>query len=210
MRLLKIMLLTIATVALVATSASALVTVDATSAAAGPLLIGDSFDVDINVTWDGGGSLLGVFSSHQWDNTELALTNAVFPLAPMFETRPTLLANGAYYPGMGRLGTIAEGVAGDDLSSTARTVQYAKAPPAVSSGNAGTQLIVRLTFQVVGFGDGVANVDGFFNTGDIGAEGDTFEFGSNVAIAIIPEPGTVVLMGLGLAGLAGAGRRRTV
>jgi hypothetical protein len=187
-------LLTVGTVLglIFAQSAAALVTVDAATAAVGPVAVGETFDVDVTVTWDGGGDLLGVFSSHEWDNTQLDLTNAVFPLATAFETRPVLLAMGAYYPGMGRLGTIADGVAGDDLSSTARTVQYAKAPPAVDAGNAASQVIVRLTFLVVGVGDGIAEVDGFFNQGDIGAEGDTFTFGSNVAISV-PEPSSAML-----------------
>jgi hypothetical protein len=123
----------------------------------------------------------------------------------MFETRPNIMAGTSFAPVMGRFGTIAAGVAGDDLTASARTVQYGTLT-ALAASRAATDLVVRLTFQIVGAGDGVAEITGANLIGDNGAAGDSFAFGSNVSVAI-PEPGTALLMGLGLLGLAGAGRR---
>ncbi|HIM00185.1 MAG TPA: PEP-CTERM sorting domain-containing protein [Myxococcales bacterium] len=124
----------------------------------------------------------------------------------MFETRPNIFAGSSFAPVMGRFGTIAAGVAGDDLSASARTVQYGSVTP-IAGSRAGTDLVVRLTFQIVGAGDGVAEITNANLLGDTGAQGDTSAFGTGVAVAI-PEPGTALLMGLGLLGLAGAGRRK--
>jgi hypothetical protein len=110
-------------------SASALVTIGQTTSAVGPLDINDTFDVQILLTWDGNATtgLTGIFASHQWSNTQLALTNATFTAGTMtFETRPTPLKGTSYDPALSRLGTIAAGIAGDDLTQTARTVQYAQ------------------------------------------------------------------------------------
>jgi hypothetical protein len=191
-------------------SASALVTVTQVASTAGPLNIGQSFTVDIGLGWDGTATegLTGIFVSHQWDNAQLQLQSAVFPLNTSFETRPVPLKGGSYDPQLSRLGTIAAGLAGDDLTSTARTIQYgqgAAMPLNPASANAG-QVITRLTFLIVGAGDGTAEIGAFFNVADA-IIGDVASFGPDAVVAIVPEPGTALLMGLGLAGLAAAGRR---
>ncbi|HIF94833.1 MAG: PEP-CTERM sorting domain-containing protein [Myxococcales bacterium] len=210
MRLIKSIFVIAVVTMMVASSAQALVTVNASSAADGTTQsVGFTFDVDINVTWDGaGGALGGIFTSHTWDSSQLSLIGADSTLgAPgMFETRPNIFAGSSFAPVMGRFGTIAAGVAGDDLSASARTVQYGSVTP-IAGSRAGTDLVVRLTFQIVGAGDGVAEITNANLLGDTGAQGDTSAFGTGVAVAI-PEPGTALLMGLGLLGLAGAGRRK--
>lgn len=210
MRLLEILVLSLVSTTLIISTASALVTVDATTAAVSPMHVGDTFDVDISVTWDGADSLIGIFSSHTWDNTQLVLLGAVFPNNPQFETAPIIFKGGSYEPGLTRLGTIAAGIAGDDLSSTARTVQYGAPPPFISGVSAESELITRLTFQIIGgIGEGPVEIVGALLLGDNGAGRvggvvipDDFAFGSKISIVVIPEPGTALLMGLGLAGLA--------
>jgi hypothetical protein len=208
MRLFKSIFVTAVVTMMVASSAQALVTANASSAADGTTQsVGFTFDVDISVTWDGAGSLTGIFTSHTWDSSQLALIGADSTLgAPgMFETRPNIMAGTSFAPVMGRFGTIATGVAGDDLSASARTVQYGTVA-AIAASRAGTDLVVRLTFQIIGAGDGVAEITNANLIGDSGANGDAYALGTGVAVAI-PEPGTALLMGLGLLGLAGAGRR---
>jgi len=209
MRLIKSIFVIAVVTMMVASSAQALVTVDASSAADGTTQsVGFTFDVDINVTWDGTGALTGIFTSHTWDSSQLSLIGADSTLgAPgMFETRPQILPGGtAFVPlALSRFGTIAAGVSGDDLTSSARTVQYGAVTPVDTAGG---DLVVRLTFQIIGAGDGVAEITNANLIGDAGAVGDSFAFGAGVAVAI-PEPGTALLMGLGLLGLAGAGRRK--
>jgi hypothetical protein len=195
-------------------TASALVTVDATTTVDSPLRVGDSFDVDILVSWDGAGELIGIFSSHVWDKTQLEIQGAVFPLSPLFETRPLLLRGGSYDPVLSRFGTIAGGIFGDDLASSARTVQYGtigNLNPATSADM--NQLVTRLTFRVIGgIDEGPVEVVGALLIADTGAlGGDSFKFGSEVSVTVVPEPGVALLLGLGLAGLASSHRheRRT-
>jgi hypothetical protein len=215
MRLFKTLLIAIAMTMMVASSASALITVTATTAVAAPLDVGDTFDVDILLTWDGAGAVTGIFSSHQWSNTQLSLLGASITLGPnTFETRPVPLKSAeSYAPALTRFGTIASGLLGDDLSSTARTVQYGSVPigSALFASSAKVdQLVTTLTFQVIGAGDGFAEIDGVLLQADE-FQGDAGTFvNTGVSINVIPEPGTALLMGLGLAGLAAAGRRNNV
>jgi hypothetical protein len=182
---------------LFAQSSDAVVVISLDPSTTGPLNVGDTFDVDVLASWDGSGALTSIFSSHAWSN-QLALINAEFPPATQFETRPVLFAGGAYDPGMSRFGTIADGQPGDDLSQTARTVQYGSLDPLNSTNAATDQVVTQLTFEVIGEGDGVAEIFGALLQGDAGATADDFAFGPDVAITI-PEPGGVLL---GLSSLA--------
>lgn len=192
-----------------APGAAATVTVDLSTATVSAN-VGDTFDVDVLLTWDGAGSLVGMFSSHQWDNGQLQLINAVFPAAPQFETKPVPLKGGGYDPALTRFGTIAAGIAGDDLSSTARTVSYGSLDPLNGATSAMTdELITRLTFEVIGAGDGVAEIVGVILKGDLGADGDDFAFGPDLAVTV-PEPASALLALSSLAAVMGviAVRRR--
>ena len=115
------------------------------------------------------------------------------------------MKGGSYDPSLTRIGTLASGVAGDDLTSTARTVQYLQSgvTPLLPASATTNELITRLTFQVIGIGDGIIEVYGLLLAGD-GVVGDDLIF---VDFELVPEPGTAPLMGLGLAGLAGMARR---
>lgn len=203
--------LALALVALIsfAGTGSALVTVNATTTVDSPLHVGDNFEVDILVSWDGGGALFGLFSSHVWDNTQLALVGANFPLSPRFETSPLLLRGGTYDPVLTRFGTISAGIVGDDITSSARTIQYGSLETLNPSTSAAMdQLVTRLTFQVVGgIGEGPVEINGAILLGDTGASGDDFTFGSEISILVVPEPGVGLMLGLGLAVLATPGRR---
>jgi len=93
---------------------------------------------------------------------------------------------------------------GDDsvelLRSLALTPTNANGSSDPSLGNG---VDIRITVASVGLG-GTLNILGRYSDGT-----DVLPFtGGSVQIAPIPEPGTALLMGLGLAGLAGAGRRR--
>lgn len=213
MRLFKTLLITIVASLMFVGSASALVTIGQSTSAVGPLDINDTFTVNILLSWNGTATsgLTGIFASHQWSNTQLQLNSASITLGTMvFETKPVPLKGTSYAPQLSRLGSIASGIAGDDLTQTARTIQYAQgAVMALAPSSAKTnEIITVLTFQVIGAGDGFAEIDPVLLIGD-GFIGDAGVLAPGIVLEInaIPEPGTALLMGLGLAGLAAAGRR---
>jgi len=68
---------------------------------------------------------------------------------------------------------------------------------------------IRITFVATGLGGATINIGtGYAGDGEILAGGLTVTTANTaVAINVVPEPGTALLMGLGLAGLAAAGRK---
>lgn len=96
--------------------------------------------------------------------------------------------------------------AGDDLVELLRalTLSPTSATGALDPGLAGFPGVdIRVTVESIGLG-GELSIVGRYSDGT-----NVLPFtGGSVQIAPIPEPGTALLMGLGLAGLAGAGRRR--
>lgn len=205
MRLFKTLLIA-AIAVFVATSASALVSVTHTSNAAGPLLIGETFEVEVSVGYNGDpAGLTGLFVSAGWDPTQLQLVGTNIPFQPF----------AIFAGGLGSLGKIADGGQSfpGDPAGTTRTVQYQALPGQQGNNDFGNPTVVtNLVFEVIGAGDLTAEIDVIFNQGDVilfngtdpnnGAGNFT-----SASVSIVPEPGTALLMSLGLAGLASAGRR---
>ena len=226
MRLFKSSLVAL-TAFFVAGSASALVTVNLSSPQHNTSVAqGSPVQVDVKIVWDGAGSLQGIFSSTVYDpsiltfvsacrNTAASCTvaNAGAVASVLGAVDLTDPGNPVVFPGLGRLGGN-----GSDLRTAAaqpgdpgsiiRTVQYGGLSPLdpFQATSAAGVLVTRLLFTA-GQTVGVVNVTPFLAQGDSGATGDTFQAGTGVQITVVPEPGTVVLMGLGLAGLGLAGRR---
>jgi len=204
MRLFKTLLIA-AIAVFVATTASALVTVTHTNDSGGAALnVGDTFVVDITVGYDGNpAGLTGLFTSAGWDPAELTL------LGTTGAAQPFIL-----FPGVsGILSKVVDGGQSfpGDTPGTTRAVQY-QAGPGQAGGAGADTLVLSLLFQVVGAGDGTANVDVVFNNGDgifiNAADTDPSNLLlTGTSVSIVPEPGTALLMSLGLAGLASAGRR---
>jgi len=225
MRLFKSSLVAL-TALFVAGSASALVTVNLSSPQHNTSVTpGTQIQVDVKVVWDGAGSLQGVFSSTAFDPSVLSFVSACRTTGS-----PCTAANGGAvatllgkidltdpdnpvaFPGLSRLGgngsdlrTLA--AQPGDPASIIRTVQYAGINPldAFQASAAAGVLVTRLVFTASNAG--VVDLSTFLAQGDSGATGDTFAAGTGVHVTVVPEPGTVVLMGLGLAGLGLAGRR---
>ena len=172
---------------------------------------GDQVTIDIVITNTAGTSVNGLGASV----TDYGANEFVGGQAVTNYLNAICVAPGTCFGGLDNL-------AGPDLSESAigangNRIQIALSAalsPVVGAGvdqgldsNAGTaQFTVTLTAREsasinVGTsyqGDGVILSDG----SSIQAQGATF------ALTVIPEPGTALLMGLGLAGLASAGRRK--
>jgi hypothetical protein len=187
MKFSHLLTLAIASSMFLASAAQAVVTVTHTSTATGTLTVGQSFSVDVVLGYDGTPTLTGVFVSAGWDPAQLSLTNT--PTAPNFAIfiGPSGLlskvADPSSFPG--------------DTAGTIRTVQYGANPG--SSASAGADVVITtLTFQVIGVGDGTADVNIVFNNGDtfLGAAGAPLAPGdrtlTNFSIAV-PEPSSAVL-----------------
>ena len=225
MRLFKSSLVAL-TALFVAGSASALVTVNLSSPQNNTTVAaGSPIQVDVKIVWDGAGSLQGIFSSTAFDPSVLSFVSACRNTAAS-----CTVANGGavasvlgavdlsdpsspiVFPGLGRLGgngsdlrTLA--AQPGDPASIIRSVQYgglAPLDPFQATLPAGV-LVTRLLFTANNAG--IVNLATFLAQGDSGAVGDAFQAGTGVQVTVVPEPGTVVLMGLGLAGLGLAGRR---
>lgn len=205
MRLFKSILVGM-TAFLVAGSAAATVTVNHNSASNGATLnLDQTFTVTINLQWDGAVSTLqGIFSSTNYDTSVLQFVSSTTgPASILTATVPD--ENGDLAPGLNRLLTP------QIVNGALRSVQYGAGSatsfidPSGATAPAGRSMAI-LTFRAIGAGS--SNIAAIIAPGDSGAVGDTFVVGSGVTVNVVPEPGTALLMGLGLAGLGFAGRRK--
>jgi len=199
MRLFKSMLIAAIAIGLSSAAASAGIIVSYDNDAAGPLAVGDTVNVDVNVSYDGNPpELTGIFTSTEWDSSVLSLQGFTSAPFAIFFGSDGFLANVAQpgnFPG--------------DPAGSLRTIQFG-ANPGQFGGAGPATLITTLTFEVVGLGSGdvsgtLLTGDGVFTTAGVVESGSVTLGGTS--IAIVPEPGTALLMGLGLAGLGVAGRR---
>lgn len=155
---------------------------------------GETFDVDVSVTWDGSGSLVHIFTSTLYDDAVLQLVGADW--LGFAETAPSILDRSLptfpfFATGFTRVGGLS--LAGDP-PSLIRSVQYGAATSPIlplDPSHASTSFVTTLTFEVIGAGP--IDIQGGFGLADE-VSGDTVEF----VTTYIPEPGTAVLLGFGL------------
>ena len=115
------------------------------------------------------------------------------------------------FPTLTQIGTeTVDNVNGEVLTLAASTLNSpGQSAPAVYT-------LAAITFHATGAGNpgGITPVDPLFITGIDDFVDGTFTsipfntFGGNVIVPVVPEPGTLALVGLGLGALAFAGRRR--
>lgn len=207
----------------VASSASALVTFTATSTAAGPLLPGDLITLNIRVANPGGGNVFGLGGAvfgYDASVVEFVSGNSVatllhdicIPAAGCFNGLDNQAA-GALENGTPSALSGANVQIVNSASTTARTGLAANDSPGLNGVVAGGDAQFRVTFRAIGEGATTFNIgtnlidpvlgNAVISDGGAASEADN----DSIAITVVPEPGTALLMGLGLAGLAAAGRR---
>lgn len=163
--------------------------------------VGATFEVDVIAAYDGSPILTGVFTSAGWDPAQLMLidnTSAPFSIFAGALGSLSKLSDPAVFPG--------------DPAGTLRTVQFGASPG--QSGNAGADTVITtLTFEVLSAGDGTAEIDVIFNSGDkfLGEGGvDLVPPDATVAgvVVTVPEPASTTLAFSALGSLALIARRR--
>ena len=197
MRLFTSLIAAVATV-LVAGAASAALNVSATQSGTGTYNSGDVITIDIQLTTTGPEAVaLGLRAANYDPNI---LTNATATVVPavIFDFGP-----GSGFGGLNQTATPGEQAPGGPRPGwSVNLFQAVSLAAAASAGPA--------NFQVTFIGQpGTTSID----IGALSEYGDVYGGGDNVAnnvslsITVIPEPGTALLMGLGLAGLTVAGRK---
>jgi hypothetical protein len=181
------------------------------------LNVGDIILLSYDVENGGGDLITAIFNTLTFNTTSLSLFGGTFVPAILFVAAvpfPPAPSQSLGSIGAGPVIKIASGPAFDQIQAMA----FASGAGSVGLGPNLSAATVFL--EVIAPGAFDLNFGFFFSNDLVSINGQTFA-GTDVtgiggvtvnaptiAIAIVPEPGTALLMGLGLAGLAAAGRRR--
>lgn len=168
------------------------------------LEVGDTFEVSIFLDNNPADTFLSIFTYLQYDPSVLSIAQGfadltAFPTEAGFGTGNALVALSAPAPAAGQPAGTAIGIALGVSNPATGDGLYSRAAEGV---------IAIAVFQVIGAGStAISHVvaggtDIRTGTGEV-----AFSAPLTVSTTVIPEPGTALLMGLGLAGLASAGRR---
>ena len=190
------------TVGLMLTSAvtASAISISIGNPSATTLNVGQSFTIDVTLDTQGETQVTSVFASVFADP---ALFNFVSGTSP-----GQILFNASTLEGVAKASdpfTIFS-----DPNGFVRAASFATANATGSGVASNNQLLATLTFQAVGAG--AAALDVLFQNGDDVTVAQTsvtgtVATGSSGVITVVPEPGTALLMGLGLFGIAASGRR---
>jgi hypothetical protein len=202
---------------LAASTASALTTFNVTPS--GPLSLLPDEQVTFDIRLSGGTGVFGLgASAWNYDDSVIdyvegsgqsvaSINNSIcVPASGCFGGLANTLANPLVETEIGTSGSRVLIFNGVGLTATNSNPE----DPGLDGVPGGNDAQIRITFRAVA--PGTAFID--FGTGYNG-DGEVLEGGvtdtsqnTRIAITVVPEPGTVLLMGLGLVGLAGAGRRK--
>ena len=198
MRLFTSLIVSVATV-LVAGAASAALTVSSPQSGGIVVSPGDTVTIDITVETTAPEALALGLRAADYDNTILTSgTTTVLP-ASIFNFSPSVPFGG--------IGNVADGL--EQAPSSNRpgySLNLFQGVATTPAAGAGPELF-QVTFVAGAAGTTTVNIGAFAAYADTYLGGDNGLTNTSVEVTVVPEPGTALLMGLGLVGLAAAGRR---
>ena len=166
--------------------------------------LGDTVTVELLMDTEGETQVTSVFTSVGNDNSlALSFTSGTSPGQILFNT--------STFEGVARVSNPVDGVPGD-AAGRIRAANFATATPTGSGVASAKQLLATLIFTGTQVGDAILAPLAIVGSDEVtvatvSVTGQV-SLGEPLSITVIPEPGTALLMGLGLAGLTAAGRRR--
>jgi PEP-CTERM motif len=163
---------------------------------------GDQISIQLRMDTEGETQITSVFNSLGVDPGLLSFVSGTSPGQILFNT--------STFEGVARVSQPA--LNPGDPAGQVRAANFAAAGPSgVSSAN---QLLATVIFEAVAGAGGTTSVTQIVTVGDDVTVGGVVSAytpaaaSGPITVLPIPEPGTALLMGLGLAGLGVAGRRR--
>ena len=163
------------------------------------LQVGDQFEVSLEVDNLSGDTFLSIF-------TQLVVDPNVLQVVAGFTDGTALPPEGGFTGNnlviLGEPEAAAGQPAGVNIGVALGVSNPATGDGLYSAAAAG--IVAIAVFEVVGIGD--TTID-HIEAGGTDIRTGELQFSSPLNVSVVPEPGTALLMGLGLAGLAAAGRR---
>lgn len=189
--------------------ASATWTVVATSSGGdlNAMAVGDTLTLDIKLEMSAAAEMIAIAGSVNNYDTAIASVNAGA------STVPAQLLFAFIIPGTGSfngVNNLESGVADTSVQGPGQEDTFLSILGTAGAGGNGVAEAAQfqIVYNIIGAGTTTLRVGTFTDYADaFSGASDNIVNNTGVTITVVPEPGTALLMGLGLAGLAAAGRR---
>ncbi len=188
-------------------SATWTVTATASGGDLNAMSIGDTLTLDVKLEMSAAAEMIAIAGSVNNYDTGVVSVNAGA------STVASQLLFGTIIPSVGSFNGISNlesGVSDTSVQGPGQEDTFLSVLGTSGAGGDGTaeSAQFQIVYDVIGAGSTTLRIGTFADYADAFAgASDNVVNNTSVAITVVPEPGTALLMGLGLAGLAAAGRR---